>query len=96
MPIVSPVTKGEKPPIPVPLMNKFDTPYKYVDSNVLLSCSFDNLLTMSQYSILNLTNNGDSALKNAYFVKFSMQRYKKKRKYFWLSEKTIIFVAHIV
>ena len=25
-----------------------------------------------------------------------MQRYKKKRKYFWLSEKTIIFVAHIV
>ena len=37
MPIVSPVTKGENPPIPVPLMNKFDTPYRYVDSNVLLS-----------------------------------------------------------
>ncbi len=65
------VTNGDKPPIPTPLKN-----------NVLLSCSFDNLLTMLQYSILNLTNNGDSALKNAYFVKFSMQRYKKKRKYF--------------
>lgn len=82
MPIVSPVTKGEKPPIPVPLMNKFDTQYRYVDSNVLLSCSFANLLTMSQYSILNLTNNGVSALKTAYFVKFSLQRYKKMWKYF--------------
>lgn len=82
MPIVSPVTKGEKPPIPVPLMNKFDTPYRYVDSNVLRSCSFDNLLTMSQDSTLNLSNNGDLALKSAYFVKFSLQRYKKKRKYF--------------
>lgn len=77
MPIVSPVTKGEKPPIPVPLMNKFDTPYKYVDSNVLLSCSFDNLLTMSQYSILNLTNNGDSALKTPTSLNFQCKGTKK-------------------
>ena len=81
-PMLLPVINGEKPPIPVPLRRRFDTPYRYVDNNVLRSCSFDNLLTMSQYSILNLTNNGVSALKNAYFVKFSMQRYKKKRKYF--------------
>lgn len=77
MPIVSPVTKGEKPPIPVPLMNKFDTPYRYVDSNVLLSCSFDNLLTMSQYSILNLTNNGDSALKTPTSLNFQCKGTKK-------------------
>ena len=81
-PMLLPVINGEKPPIPVPLRRRFDTPYRYVDSNVLRSCSFDNLLTMSQYPILNLSNNGVSALKNAYFVKFSMQRYKKKRKYF--------------
>ena len=49
-PMLLPVINGEKPPIPVPLRRRFDTPYRYVDSNVLLSCSFDNLLTMSQYS----------------------------------------------
>lgn len=76
-PMLLPVINGEKPPIPVPLRRRFDTPYRYVDSNVLRSCSFDNLLTMLQYSILNLTNNGVSALKTAYFVKFSLQRYKK-------------------
>ena len=81
-PMLLPVINGEKPPIPVPLRRRFDTPYRYVDSNVLRSCSFANLLTMLQYSILNLTNNGVSALKNAYFVNFSLQRYKKKRKNF--------------
>lgn len=81
-PMLLPVINGEKPPIPVPLRRRFDTPYRYVDSNVLRSCSFDNLLTMLQYSILNLTNNGVSALKTAYFVEFSLQRYKKMWKYF--------------
>lgn len=81
-PMLLPVINGEKPPIPVPLRRRFDTPYRYVDSNVLRSCSFDNLLTLLQYSILNLTNNGVSALKTAYFVKFSLQRYKKMWKYF--------------
>lgn len=41
-PMLLPVINGEKPPIPVPLRRRFDTPYRYVDSNVLLSCSFDN------------------------------------------------------
>ena len=49
-PMLLPVINGEKPPIPVPLRRRFDTPYRYVDSNVLRSCSFANLLTMSQYS----------------------------------------------
>ena len=76
-PMLLPVINGEKPPIPVPLRRRFDTPYRYVDSNVLRSCSFDNLLTMSQYSILNLTNNGDSALKTPTSLNFQCKGTKK-------------------
>ena len=36
------------------------------------------------------------ALKIAYLVKFSLQRYKKMGKYFLLSEKITKFVAWIV
>ena len=45
-PISSPVINGEKPPIPVPLINRLETPYRYVASSVLRSCSLINLLTI--------------------------------------------------